>query len=153
MRKLKRKGKPNRRRLIIAVLLLLFGVCGFVGFQVANFIVYINQEPYFDNELLRDIEITYSPADLSRVEAIVQEYVTVGESTRAEVESFGNEYLDDPYNSCHVSDFVTNAANQTCYYVARYPAFPCAERSIAIYFAFEDDILAEINLYEHQICL
>lgn len=147
MEKEKRKGKPNRRRLIIAILLVLFGVCGFVGFEVANFIIYINQEPYFDNELLQDIEVTFTNTDMSLVEAILLEYVAIGESTRAEVETFGDESLDDYL--CYVCDDVT----QTIYKVARYPTFPCAERSIIIIFMFEDDILTEIELSEYQICL
>lgn len=148
MEKPKRKSKLNRRRWIIAILILLFGGCGFVGFKVVNFIVYINQEPYYDNQLLQDIEVTYT--DMSLVEARLLEYVTIGESTRAEVEAFGEEHLtNDYYHPCVVND----EASQTCYKVARYPTFPCAERSIIIVFMFEDDVLTGIELAEYQICL
>lgn len=151
MEKPKRKGKPNRRRWIIAILIVLLAGCAFVSIKVANFILYINQEPYYDNQLLQDIEVTYTDTDMSLVEARLLEYVTIGENTRAEVEAFGDESLDDPYYPCHVH--VTNEATQTCYKVARYPTFPCAEFSITIVFMFEDDVLTGIELAEYQICL
>lgn len=150
MEKTKRKGKPNRRKWIIAILILLFGACGFVGFKVANFIAYINQEPYYDNQLLQNIEVTFTDTDMSLIETRLLEYMTIGESTRAEVEAFGGEYLaDDYYHPCLVND----EATQTCYKVARHPTFPCAERSIIIVFMFENDVLTGIELSEYQICL
>lgn len=147
MAKSKRKGKPDRRRLIITVLLVMFGICGFVGFKLANFIVYINQEPHYINSLLGDIENIYDDA---LVEARLLEYLTIGESTRAEVEAFGDEYLaDDYFHPCLVNDETT----ETCYNIRRQPVFPCERRLLRIIFVFKDDILDSIEFGEDQICL
>ena len=141
--KSKTKGKPKRRRLIIAILMVLFAVCLQVSFNIYRT---ITQKAYFDNALLNDIENTYSE---SLVEDRLLENLTIGHSTRTEVEAFGDEHLDNPAYPC----LVNNEASQTCYNINRRPTFGCEYYLLKITFVFADDVLEAIEFANNPKCL
>jgi hypothetical protein len=142
MEKSKRTGKTNRRKWIMVISLALFGGCVLISFNIYST---ITAEPYYDNELLRDIDNVYSDV---LVEARLLEYVTIGESTHTEVQAFGDEQLADTHYPCHVTD----NTSQTCYYISR-PVFGCEYYLLQITFIFEDDILDAIEFENQAKCL
>lgn len=141
MDKSKRKGKLNRRRLIILMVMVLFSGCILASVLLLNSI----PNPHHQAPILSDIEVGAE----SLLEARLLEYISIGESTRAEVEAFGDEYLAFTDYSC-VSD---NTISESCYRV-NVPSPFCSDYHLQISFIFTDDTLSDIDyVYQGFACL
>ena len=144
MDKSKRKGKPKRRRLIILVLLIVLSGCVLTGIYIFDGIT----NPRYEIPIFADIPFGTSDL-LARVETRLLEYVTIGESTQAEVEAFGDEHLSFTGYSCPIID----ETPEPCYPVNVSMWF-CSYYIMEIIFLFDDDdVLNDIEFDYHAGCL
>lgn len=141
MDKSKRKGKLKRRRLIILVLLIVFSGCVLISIVSFN---KITAAPRHQAPILSDIEV----GELVLIEARLLEYLSIGESTRAEVETFGNVHLAFTEYLC-----VSDDPSESCYRVS-VPSWFCNDYHLQISFIFTDDLLSHIEyIYQGFECL
>ena len=143
MDKSKGKGKPSRHRLILATVLMLFNICIVIIIFLFGWI----NNPRYQVPLLRYIDVRHDARHL--VEDRLLEYVTLGETTRAEVEAFGDEYLASTEYPCYVYD----ETSQVCYFVAIQPMFLCVRYGLRITFQFENDVLSSMGSEHRGSCI
>jgi hypothetical protein len=143
MEKTKRKSKPNRRKWIIAILLVLFGGCAFISFKIH----YNINNPRHEAPIFAGIDDAFST---ELVENRLLEYVTIGESTCEEVKAFGDEQLAFEHysSSCDFQE----TSNQIFYWVNR-TVFLCYDYYLEIIFIFENGVLSDIEYDTHYMCL
>lgn len=143
MEKEKRKGKHNRRKWIISILIILFGGCLLFSLKIH----YAIKNPRYEAPILADIEDVFST---ELVENRLLEYITIGESTCEEVKAFGDEHLAFEYysSSCDFQE----TPKQISYNVG-ISLFPCTFYYREIIFIFEDNILVEIQYETYAGCL
>lgn len=143
MDKSKRKGKPNRRRFILIILITIFSCCMLTTILLFDWL----NNPRYQLPIFADIEEGLWYWDL--VEARLLEHMIIGESTRLEVEAFAEEYLKPEEFPCSVFD----ETSQVCYEVDIQPIFHCVGYRLRITFTFQNNILNDIGFDNRGSCL
>lgn len=134
----------NWRWITIAIAFVFLSAC-FV-FSI-DFYRSLTTEPYYDNVLLRDLDVENE--DTSLIEDRLLNYLIIGDSTRDEVDEFSHVHLRDSHYPCNT----VNESESTCYNIIVQPIWGCKHMAVVIVFNFEQDILSSIEFGNSKICV